>query len=237
MNEREHHKRAVVIGASSGIGRAAAELLARSGFETLAIGRDERKLAELQAPVRALAADASDTAAMRRAFEDFGAFAHLVLTLSSSRGMGIFAELDLNEVRAGFDGKFWPFATALQQTLPLLDEHGSVTFVTAASAGGSMPGTAGLAAINAAIEAMIPVLAVELAPRRVNAVSPGVVDTAWWRDFPAQARDQIFAQYAARTTVGRIARAEDIADAVRFLVENPYVTNNVLHMDGGASLR
>jgi NAD(P)-dependent dehydrogenase (short-subunit alcohol dehydrogenase family) len=237
MNEQATSQRAVVVGASSGIGRATALMLAERGFDVLAIARNATKLAELGSAVRTHAADAADSSAIRAAYEAFGRFAHLILAPSSSRGMGTFTDLDLAELRGGFDGKFWPFAVSLQQALPFLESAGSVTFVTAASAGNSIPGTAGLAAINGALEAMVPVLAVELAPRRVNAVSPGVVDTPWWNSFPDQTREAVFAQFAAETTVGRVASAADIGGAIRFVIENPYVTGNVLRMDGGARLR
>jgi NAD(P)-dependent dehydrogenase (short-subunit alcohol dehydrogenase family) len=236
MKEQRLSGRVAIVGASSGIGRATAEVLAEAGFDVLAVGRNAEKLGQLEGGIRVHAADASDEQQMRRAYETFGVFEHLVLTPSSSRGIGTFAELDLNELRAGFDGKFWPFVVALQQAIPFLESSGSVTFVTAASSGGSMPGTAGLAAINAALEGMIPVLAVELAPRRVNAISPGVVDTPWWSAFPAHVREEVFANYARSTTLGRVADANDIADAIRFLIQNTYVTGNILRLDGGAVL-
>src|SRR5260370_11195224 len=236
-------KRTVVVGASSGIGRATAELLALSDHEVLAIGRDPRKLAELEreaarrgfdARLSVRAADAADPDAIRAAFEAFGAFHHLVLSPSSSRGMGAIATLDLAELRAGFDGKFWPHVVALQAALPSLDPEGTITLITAGSSGAAFPGTAGLAAINGALDAMVPVLAVELAPRRVNAVSPGVIDTPWWAGLPPQTREALFAPYAAYAPAGRVGRPDDVADAVRFLVHNTFTTGAVLKVDGGA---
>ncbi len=58
-------------------------------------------------------------------------------------------------------------------------QAGSITLVTAGSAQSALPGTAGLAAVNGALEAAVAPLAAELAPRRVNAVSPGVIETGW----------------------------------------------------------
>jgi len=238
--------RTVVVGGSSGIGRATAELLARGGQEVLAIGRDSERLAAVAADaagrgyegrLRTASADAGDTAALRAALEPFGRFDHLVLAPSSSRGIGTFAELELAELRGGFDGKYWPQTVALQQALPLLTEAGSITFITGGSSGAAYPGTAGLAAINGALEAMVPVLAVELAPRRVNAVSPGVIDTPWWDRVPSATRDALFAQFASRAPAGRIGLASDVADAIQFLIGNTFTTGNILKIDGGARLR
>jgi NAD(P)-dependent dehydrogenase (short-subunit alcohol dehydrogenase family) len=148
--------------------------------------------------------------------------------------MGAFATLDLADLRAGFEGKYWPQIVALQAALPSLHPAGTITLITAGSSGAAFPGTAGLAAINGALEAMVPVLAVELAPRRVNAVSPGVIDTPWWAGLSPETRAAMFAQYAAKAPAGRVGRAEDVADAVRFLVNNTFTTGNVLKVDGGA---
>src|SRR5690242_4079413 len=114
MNHVENNKRVAVVGASSGIGRATAEMLARAGYDVLAIGRDETKLRTLSDTLSARRADASDPGAIAAAFASLRTFDHLVLAPSSSRGMGEFATLDFEEFRAGLDGKLWPFAIALQ---------------------------------------------------------------------------------------------------------------------------
>jgi NAD(P)-dependent dehydrogenase (short-subunit alcohol dehydrogenase family) len=235
-------KRAAVIGASSGIGRATTELLAGQGYSVLAVGRDAAKLRDLSeslaaggSEVTVRQADAASSA-IARVLEEFAPISHLVLTLSSSHGGGPLATLDLAELRAGFDGKFWPHVATLRAALPFLSRGGSVTFVTACSAGASLPGTAGLAAINGALEAMVPVLAVELAPTRVNAVSPGVIDTAWWATFPEDVRAQAFRDYAQAAPAGRIGQAAEVAEAIRFVLESAFVTGSVLSIDGGLRL-
>ena len=81
---------------------------------------------------------------------------------------------------------------------------------------------------------MIPILAKELKPKRVNAISPGVIDTNWW-NFLGAAKDETFDSYAAQTLVGRIGRPNDIAQAIQFLIENEYMTGKVIGCDGGLS--
>lgn len=107
-------------------------------------------------------------------------FDYLVLAIGSARGAGPFIELDLEDLRAGFEQKFWGYVVSLRTALPQIRERGSITLVGAISAHAGIPGSAGLAAINGAVEALVRPLAVELAPIRVNAVSPGAVDTPWW---------------------------------------------------------
>ncbi|MFF8592183.1 SDR family oxidoreductase [Streptomyces sp. NPDC015220] len=233
-------QRVVVMGGSSGIGEATAAFLAADGAEVVITGRSQDRLdaaaSRLDGKVTTQRLDASDRPALDAFFAGSGPIDHLVLALSGAKGGGPFAQLDLTALAEGFDGKFWPHTNALQAALPALRRDGSVTLVTAASARAALPGTSGLAAINGALEAMVPPLAVELAPLRVNAVSPGVVDTPWWDAVPAEQRQSVFEGIAAATPVGRVGRPEDIARAIHLLTANGFVTGVVLEATGGATL-
>jgi len=230
--------RIVIIGGTSGIGLAVARQLAQAGAEIVVSGRDEGKLQQAVKDIGHGAGgrvvDAGDPARLKAFFSAIGSFDHLVLTLSGGEGAGPLRELDLAKLRAGFDAKFWAHVAAAQSALPFL-KH-SITFVTAASAGGHLPGTSGLAAINGALNAMVPVLAVELKPVRVNAISPGAIDTPWWDKWPADQKAALFNQIAATSPVGRVGKAEDVADAIAFVVRNGFVTGQVIQCDGGIQL-
>lgn len=143
------------------------------------------------------------------------------------------AEQDLVDA---FAGKPVAHLQAVAFALPTLQERGSVTLVSAGSAQAALPGTSLLAAVNGAVEAAVPPLARELAPRRVNAVSPGVIETSWWDAIPSQDREAIFAQFEGQTPVGRNGRAEDVAHAICALIENDYISGVVLPCDGGLRL-
>nr|MBA2681638.1 SDR family oxidoreductase [Ktedonobacteraceae bacterium] len=112
----------------------------------------------------------------------------------------------------------------------------SLTFITAGSSRSAKPDTAGLAAINGALDAMIPSLALELRPLRVNAVSPGVIATPWWDRVSAEFRTNYFAQTAATLPVERIGEPEDVAQAIVFLIQNGFMTGTIIDCDGGARL-
>jgi NAD(P)-dependent dehydrogenase (short-subunit alcohol dehydrogenase family) len=139
-------------------------------------------------------------------------------------------------LRRAFDAKFWAHITTIQAALPHLAADGSITLLGAVTARAGMPGTAGIAAINGAVEALVKPLAVELAPIRVNGVSPGLVDTPWWSGVPDEARQAYFAQAAAQLPTGRVATAEEIADVVVLAATNPNLTGTVIEADGGARL-
>ena len=79
-------------------------------------------------------------------------------------------------------------------------------------------------------------LAAELAPWRVNAVSPDVIETGWWDEIPADVRDEMLKSFAERAPVRRNGHPRDFAQAAVALLENGYITGVVLPCDGGLRL-
>ncbi len=179
----------VIVGGASGIGLATAKLFAARRARVTIVGRKPEKLAAALASLGASGAgeafDASDRAALDAFFGRVAPIDHLILAASAGSGAGPFAEVEAQALRRGFEGKFWVHWHAAQSALPHIGEGGSITFVTAASSRKAGPGTSGLAAINGALESLARTLARELAPLRVDAVSPGVIDSPWWADKPA----------------------------------------------------
>ena len=234
------HQTVVVLGGSSGVGLDVVRRAATDGARVIAVARDGKKLGAalegMAGLVSGVALDATDRPALDAFFAEVGPVDHLVLTLSGGEGAGPFDKLDLAALRRGFEAKFWPQLEAAQAGLAALRSGGSITFVTAVSARIARPGTSGLGAINGALEAMIGTLARELAPTRVNAVSPGVIDTAWWSRLPAEAKAEVFDEQARTLPVGRVGRPEDVGHAVLFMVENGFVTGTVIECDGGLHL-
>jgi NAD(P)-dependent dehydrogenase (short-subunit alcohol dehydrogenase family) len=231
---------AFIAGGSSGIGLATAARLLGHGFKVTIAGRDPKKLdtarKTLRGDVAAVVMDGANPAQVRNVFDAVRPVDHLVLAFGSGKGGGPFASVELDLVRQGFEEKVLPHFGCAQAVLPVLNKNGSITFVSAVSAHGVMPGTAGLGAANAAIAALVPNLAAELRPLRINAVSPGVIDTPWWNFLPAEQKAAVFAGFAAKTPVGRVGTPEDIAKAVVFLVSNTFMSGHVIVCDGGLRL-
>jgi NAD(P)-dependent dehydrogenase (short-subunit alcohol dehydrogenase family) len=231
-------QRVLVVGGSSGIGRATAELLSQNGADVVVTGRSADKLREIAAEsaVRAEQVDATDRSALDALFARLGPIDHLVVCVSGGEGAGPFASLDLDAVRRAFAAKTFTQLEVVQAALPALRPAGSITLITAGSAQAALPGTAGLAAVNGALEAAIRPLATELAPARVNAVSPGVVNTGWWDSMPPEQRSAFFTEFASRTPLGRIAEPGEVAATVMLLIGSTFVTGHVIVADGGLHL-
>jgi NAD(P)-dependent dehydrogenase (short-subunit alcohol dehydrogenase family) len=233
------HRTAVVVGGTSGIGLATARQLHDRGATVHVTGRSAQRLDTVRQEAPELLghqADGTSHDAMSKLFASIGTVDWLVLSMGGSAGAGPLASLDLGELRGAFDAKFWGHLTSVQAALPYLAEDGSITFVGAGSARSGIPTTAGLAAVNGAVEALVKPLAVELAPIRVNAVSPGLVDTPWWDEMPADVRDAYFAAAAKALPVGRVASAVEVAESVALAATNGNLTGTVLETDGGARL-
>lgn len=234
------HQRIVIAGGTSGIGLTAAELLVKTGAEVILAGRDEHKLenAIIKTGASPLSAsvDASSREKLDLFFEKVGAFDHLVITLSGGKGAGLFKNLNLDDLKAGFEGKFWPQMNCLQSALPFINTQGSITLITAVSATSRKPGFSGLAAINGALESMVPLLAKELQPLRINAISPGVIHTSWWDSYPEDARQQLFQQFTEAIPAGRIGQPEDVAEAILSVIKLSYMTGRIIQIDGGFGL-
>jgi len=227
----------VIVGGSSGIGLATAQQLLAAGEQVTITGRSQDRLdaakTSLGSKGRAVRMDAADALTLPPAFAAIGPFDHLVLALGSRKGFGPFAGMSLAEMRESFEEKVYAHFAAAQAALPFLRKDGSITFVSAVSAHAAAPGTAGIGAANAAVAAFVPVLAIELKPLRVNGVSPGVINTPWWDFMPDDQKRAVFAEYGAKSPVGRVGNPDVVAQAIAFLIHNTFVTGHVLLCDGG----
>jgi NAD(P)-dependent dehydrogenase (short-subunit alcohol dehydrogenase family) len=232
----------VIIGGSSGIGLAVARRCVADGASVVIAARSPERLvaagAELGGPgrVTTIPADIGDQPQVRRLFERVGTLRHLVVTaadLPYGAAVTLTEDSIMRAVRSKVLGPFF----AAQHAAPRISGGGSITFTSGVAAYRPVPGGALAATVNGALESMVRALALELAPVRVNAVSPGWVDTPVWDQLATpEAKQARLADMAARLPGRRIGQPEDIANAVGFLIGDDFVTGTVLHAEGAQLL-
>jgi NAD(P)-dependent dehydrogenase (short-subunit alcohol dehydrogenase family) len=169
-------------------------------------------------------------------FDRMGSFDHLVYTAGEPLALMRLESLDLDAARDFFTVRYFGALAAVSAAVPHLRAGGSVVLTTGIAGERPGAGWSVAASICGAVESMVRAMAVELAPIRVNAVSPGVVRSPLWDSMPAPDREQMFAQTAALVPLGRVGEVEDIAQAYLFLMEQHFATGTVVTIDGGTVL-
>lgn len=230
------NKKIVIIGGSSGIGLETAELAIAQGAEVIIASRSEDKLKQAEELLGSNATsyrlDTTVEQDVRAFFEAVGSFDHLVVSAAETSG-GPFLDTETSKVRQLFDNKFWGQYHAVKYGAPKISPKGSITLFSGVVAYKAMIGSSMLGAVNAAVSNLGQTLALELAPIRVNVVSPGIIDTPSRSKMPEEARLQFYDTLAQKLPVNRVGLAEDVAKGVLYLIQNGFVTGTVLHVEGG----
>jgi NAD(P)-dependent dehydrogenase (short-subunit alcohol dehydrogenase family) len=233
-------KRIVILGGTSGLGLAAARAAGREGTKIVVASsrqaRVDAALAELPAGAEGHAVDLTDEAAVQALFGRLGPFDHLVFTAGESLRLGALADADMAAVEGFFALRYFGAVTAAKYGAPHIRPGGSIVFTSGIAGARPRAGWWLGASICAAMEALTRALAVELAPLRVNIVSPGVVRSPLWSPMSDQDRETMYRQAAAALPVGHVGEPEEIAQAYLYLMRQTYGTGQVLVVDGGALL-
>jgi NAD(P)-dependent dehydrogenase (short-subunit alcohol dehydrogenase family) len=233
-------QRVVVLGGTSGIGLATAQAAAGRGAEVTVVSRNkasvDRALAELPSGTSGRAAELTDQGLVRELFDDLGSIDHLVFTAGEPLVMMTLENLNLDQARQFFDLRYFGALWAAHAAAPHLRPGGSITLTTGIAGRRPGPGWAVAASICGAIESLTRALAVELAPVRVNAVSPGVVRSPLWNSMSQASREQFYRDTAASIPAGRVGEPGDIAQAYLYCITQPFATGSILTVDGGAVL-
>jgi NAD(P)-dependent dehydrogenase (short-subunit alcohol dehydrogenase family) len=237
---------ALVTGASSGIGAAAARALAAAGAAVALLARRREPLEALAAELGEdaalpLVADVADSdqvdAAVAATVERFGRLDAVV----NSAGVSIpasLADTDDTTWRAVIDANLSGSFFVARAAAPHMGEGGSIVNVGSELSQIGMEMYVAYCASKAGVIGLTKALAVELAPRvRVNAVCPGPVDTPMLAaEFELFGVEEALAETLARVPMGRLANAEEVAAAILYLTADaPYATGTALALDGGAT--
>ena len=233
-------KRVVVLGGTSGIGLAVAEAVARAGATPVVASRDQTRVdatvARFPAGAEGFAVDVTDEAAVSGMFERIGPFDHLVFTAGETLALGALAETSLASARQFFETRYWGALTAAKYGAPLIRPGGSIVFSSGSAGLRPRAGWALGASICMAMEGLTRALAVELAPIRVNVVTPGFVRTPLWQNIPEDDREAMFVSAGERLPVGRVGEAAEVAETYVFLMRQGFATGQSFVVDGGGVL-
>lgn len=232
MTGRLLNQTVVVIGGSSGIGAAVAGLARAKGARVIAVSRSG------VAPegVEPVPADICDPAALERALSNVGHIDHVVHTAGARTAATALPQLGLHDLSLAFDTKLFSAIHAVRLALPFLSPKASITFTSGQVSRKYGTGSLVKGAVNAAVDAAARHLAKELAPRRVNVVSPGVVNTSLWGESGSDARQAFLTRVGGTLPVQRAGEPEELAQAYLFAMTNGFVTGSVIDVDGGGLL-
>jgi len=228
-------KKALVFGGTSGIGLAAVEQLIALGAEVIALGRDESKASALPAKATFRQCDVRDRDALKALYQECAPFDILVSAATGgSRAIGKFAEMDMDGYAGSFD-KLWGYANVVRFGLDHLSDNGSIVLVSGSPARRCGPGQVALSSVGGAVEAMSRAVAKEISPKRINVMSPGLIDTPMV-PLKGDERDAHYKRLTGNNLIARPGTAAECAQGIIFLIQNDFVTGTTLDVDGGILL-
>jgi len=225
-------KKAIIFGGTSGIGLAAAKQLAGLGCNVIAVSRNPDRAGDVPAGITLKKCDVMDREAMAALFQECAPFDILISAATGGdRAIGPFLSMDMDGYRGSFD-KLWGYANVVRFGAEHLSDDGSITLVSGSPARNCKPGQISLSSVGASVEAMVRAVAPELAPKRINVVSPGTIDTPIVA-MQGDDRTAFYKQATADNIIPRAGTAEEVAKGIVFVVENDFVTGTTIDVDGG----
>ncbi|HUD66065.1 MAG TPA: SDR family oxidoreductase [Candidatus Sulfotelmatobacter sp.] len=210
------HKRVVVLGGSSGIGLAVAERAASQGASVIIASSSAERVQKAVESIggEGQEVDVSDERAVATFFSKLGTFDHLVFTAGDSLHFHALAATDLQQARRAFELRYWAALAAVTYGSSHIRKKGSIVLTTGIAGQRPHKGWVIAASVCGTIEALTRAVAVELAPIRVNAVSPGVVRTNLWQSMTAAERENLYESVGKSLPVGRVGEAHEIAQPI-----------------------
>lgn len=230
-------KTVVVVGQGGGIARAVTVLVRSEGARVVVAGRDKARLAAAyqDTGINAEFVDVTDDSSIAALAERVGLVDHVVSAVSA-RARGRLGQLERASLLKSFDTKVIGPLMLTKYFAAQIKRGGSFVLFSGFPAFKINVGFLGVAITDGAVDFLTRSLAVELAPIRVNAISPGVVNSGAWDSLGEQGKRDHFENVSRTNLAQRLGTAEDVADAALFAMTNTFVTGVTLKVDGGQHL-
>ncbi len=231
---RFQNKKAIVLGGTSGIGLAVSRQLRDADAQVIAASRRGGSESD-ELGIHYASCDVLNREALHSLFTAQAPFDYLVCAATGGpRARGPFLEMDLDDFQASF-AKLWGYTNAVHIAIPHLTRDGAIVLISGSPARKCNPGMLAISTVGNAVEGFARALAPEISPKRINLVSPGLIDTPL---LPATGdeREQRLRNLTANHAIPRAGRPEEVAEAVLFLLGNEFVTGTTVDVDGGALL-
>ncbi|MBV1905319.1 MAG: SDR family oxidoreductase [Pseudomonadales bacterium] len=224
-------KKALVFGGTSGIGLATVLQLRDQGAQVVAISRDPGKAGNID-NVTLKSCDVLDREMLAALFDELAPFDILISAATGGeRANGPFLKMDLDGYQGSFD-KLWGYTNIVRLGAAYLSENGSIVLVSGAPARRAKPGQVAIASVGGAVEQFVRAITAELAPRRINVVAPGLIDTPMFGPDKEQ-RGERLSGFTANNLIPRPGTPDEVAQAILFVIQNDYVTGTTVDVDGG----
>jgi NAD(P)-dependent dehydrogenase (short-subunit alcohol dehydrogenase family) len=225
-------KKAVIFGGTSGIGLAAAKQLVALGADVTAISRNPEKAGDVPAGITLKTCDVLDRDAVQALLKACAPYDILVSSATGgARAVGPFLEMDMDGYKASFD-KLWGYANVVRFGAEHLGDDGSIVLVSGSPARKTKPGQVAIGSVGGAVETLVRAIAREIAPRRINIVSPGMIDTPM-SPHQGDERAAFYSKATAANLIPRPGTADEVAQGIVFMIQNDFVTGTTIDVDGG----
>ena len=239
-NSSLHGKRVIILGGSSGIGLATAKAAAEEGAQVTIVSSNQLRinsaLKELPDGSTGNAIDLSQEENIKNFFNEIAHFDHLIYTAGENLSLGKITDTDLEQARKFFDLRYWGAFAAVKYGSAKINQGGSITLTSGIVSKRPNAGWSLGASICSAMEGFTRAMAIELAPLRVNIVSPGVIKTNLWSNMSEEDREGFYTSVGNSLPVKRAGEAEDIAKTYIYLMKQQFGTGQTIIVDGGAVL-
>ena len=225
-------KKAIVFGGTSGIGLSASQMLSDKGAHVIALSRNPEKVRNVPKNVTTKKMNVLDRDALEQFFQEVGEYDILVNSATGgARAVGPFLSMDLDGYRASFD-KLWGYTNVVRYGTKHLKDNGNIVLVSGSPARKCRPGQIAISSVGGAVEAFARGIAPEIAPKRINIVSPGIIDTPM-SPLQGKEREDYYNNTTKNNLIPRAGTPDEVATGIIFAIENEFITGTTIDIDGG----